>query len=159
MFFFTGQYDRTIDAKNRIQLPSQLRAGVDPERDGVGFYITLGGQRGTLAIFTRRGFEEQGSRMETEFIPGTESQRFELQFYGLASYVEMDKQGRLVLPDALRRKAKLKEEVLLVGQKNRIEIWNRVDLDRAMGIDWEGDEWVDWQRFLRMRPSGPKATG
>ncbi len=152
MRIFTGQYDRTIDAKNRIQLPSQLRAAIDPERDGEGLYVTLGEHRGTLSIYTERQFEERAARMETEFIPGPESRRFELQYYGLASYVEMDKQGRIVLPDRLRRKARLGEEVFLVGQKYRIDVWNREDLNRSLGIDWEGDDWPDWQGFLRMRP-------
>ena len=90
--------------------------------------------------------------METEFLPGPESRRFELQFYGLASYIELDKQGRIVLPDRLVKKARLESEVVLLGQKLRIDLWNRRDLDRSMAIDWEGDEWPDWQGFLRMRP-------
>ena len=159
MRIFTGQYERTIDAKNRIQLPSQLRSAIDPERDGEGLYVTLGEFRGTLSIFTNRGFEELVARIETEFIPGPESRRFELQFYSLASYVDMDKQGRIVLPDRLRKKARLGEEVFLVGQKYRIDVWNRVDLERSMVIDWEGDDWPDWQGFLRMRPAQQREHG
>jgi len=153
MRIFTGQYDRSIDEKNRIQLPSQLRAAIESDRDKPVLYVTLGENRGTLSIFPEKSFEELASRMETEFMPGAESRRFELQFYGLASAVEMDKQGRIVVPDRLRRKARLGEEVLLVGQKNRIDLWNRADLDQALGIDWQGDDWPDWQGYLRMRPS------
>ncbi len=156
MRIFTGQYERTIDAKNRIQLPSQVRAAMDPERDGKGLYVTLGEHRGTLSVFTERGFEELAARIETEFMPGPESRRFELQFYGLASYVEVDKQGRILLPERLRKKARLGEEVFLVGQKLRLDIWNRADFERSMAIDWEGDDWPDWQGFLRMRPAEPK---
>ena len=154
MRFFTGQYERTIDAKKRIQLPSPLRAAIDPKSDGAGLYVTLGEHRGTLSIFTERGFESLANRMETEFLSGPESRRFELQFFALASLVEMDKQGRFVLPDRLVKKARLHTEVCLVGQKNRIEIWNRSDLDKSIGIDWEGDDWPDWQNFLRKRPTG-----
>lgn len=158
MPIFTGQYDRTIDDKNRIQLPSQLRNAIDSERDGPGLYVTLGEDRGTLSIFTERGFEQLATRMETEFMPSEESARFELQFYGLASRVDIDKQGRFVLPDRLVKKARLGTEVFLVGRKQRIDVWNRAELDRAMGIDWEGDEWTNWQRFLRMRPGGAPGT-
>ena len=90
--------------------------------------------------------------METEFQPGPDALRFELQFFGLASRVEVDKQGRFVLPDRLLQKARLKSEVYLVGQKQRIDVWNREDLDRSLGIDWAGDEWPDWHGFLRRRP-------
>lgn len=153
MRIFTGQYDRTIDVKSRIQLPSQLRKAIDPERDGAGLYITLGENRGTLAIYTERAFEELAERIETEFMPGSESRRFELQFYALASYVDFDKQGRLVLPERLRRKARLEDEVYLVGQKHHIDVWNRGEFDRSIGIDWESEDWPDWQSFVRMRPT------
>ncbi|MGB2987732.1 MAG: hypothetical protein WBE26_17840 [Phycisphaerae bacterium] len=158
MRVFTGQYERTIDGHNRFQLPSQLRSAIDPERDGAGLYVTLGEHRRTLSIFTERGFEELAARIETEFMPGPDSRRFELQFYGIASYVDMDKQGRIVLPDRLRKKAGLGEEAILVGQKYRIDVWNRAELERSMGIDWDGDDydWPDWQGFLRMRPEKKK---
>jgi DNA-binding transcriptional regulator/RsmH inhibitor MraZ len=67
--------------------------------------------------------------------------------------VDIDKQGRFVLPDRLVKKAGLQTEVYLIGQKQRIEVWNRDDFDRSLGIDWEGDEWPDWQGFLRQRPT------
>jgi MraZ protein len=153
MRIFTGQYERTIDAKNRLQLPSQFRAAIEPERDGDGLYVCLGEHRRTLSIFTERAFEELTARMETEFIPGPESRRFELQFYASAAHVDVDKQGRIVVPDRLRRKARLGDEVFVVGQKHRIDVWNREDLDRSMGIDWEGEDWPDWQGFLRMQPA------
>lgn len=149
---FTGQYERTIDAKHRIQLPSQLRAELDPELDGRKLYVTLGEYPGTLSIFTPRGFDELAARMQTENTANPAARRFELQFYAIASTVDMDKQGRVVLPERLIRKARFGEDVYLLGQRNRIEIWGRVELDRAMGIDWEGDDWPDWPGFLRQRP-------
>lgn len=158
MRFFTGQHERAIDEKNRIQLPSQLRAAIDAERDGDGLYVTLGEHRGTLSIFTERGFEALASRIETEFMPGPEAQRFELQFYSLASRVEPDKQGRFVLPERLVKKARIGKEVTLVGQKNRIDLWNRADFEQSIGIDWDGDDWPDWQGFLRSRPASPETA-
>lgn len=154
MRVFTGQFDRSIDAKNRIQLPSQLRSAIgrDPEAEGVGLYITLGQYRGTLSMFTEQGFGDVAERLETEFESSDESRRFELQFYALASFVELDKQGRLVLPDRLVKMAKLEEEVFVIGQKNRIDVWNRKALGQAMELDWAGDQWPDWVRFLRRRP-------
>ena len=149
---FTGQYERTIDAKHRIQLPSQLRAELDSDLDGRKLYVTLGEFPGTLSIFTPRGFGALAARMETEYTANPAARRFELQFYAIASTVDMDKQGRIVLPERLIKKARFGEEVCLVGQRNRIEIWGRSELDRAMGIDWAGDDWPDWPGFLRRRP-------
>lgn len=156
MRFFTGQFERTIDGKNRIQLPSQLRSAIDSERDGELLYVTLGEHRGTLSLFTERTFEELAARTETEFKPGEESLRFELQFYGLTAAVELDKQGRFVLPDKLVKKARLGPEVVLVGQGNRIDVWNPAKLERSVGIDWEGDDWPNMQSFRRNRPQNGK---
>lgn len=152
MPIFTGQFDRSIDAKSRLQLPAQLRTAIDPQGEGAPLYITLGENPNTLSIFTEAAFNELAERIPTQIMSGLESRRFERQFYSSTCRVDMDKQGRFVLPDRLRKKAKLADEVSLIGQKHRIEIWNRSDLERELGIEWEGDAWPDWQSFLRMPP-------
>jgi len=152
MRYFTGQFERTIDEKKRIQLPAQLRSAIDEERDGCLLYVTLGEHAGTLSIFTEKGFETVAARTETEFQPGPDALRFELQFFGLTSSVEMDKQGRFVLPDHLFKKARLGTDVVLVGQGTRIDVWDPAALERSMGIDWAGDQWPNWQSYLRNRP-------
>ncbi len=156
MRLFTGQFERTIDAKNRIQLPSPLRGAIDPETDGDLVYVTFGEHRGTLSLFTERAFNELASRSESEFKPTREALQFELQFYGLTAVVELDKQGRFVLPERLLKKARLGPEIVLVGQGNRIDIWNPGDLERSLGINWDGDDWPDLLSFRRNRPSNGK---
>ena len=146
MRFFTGQYDRTVDVKNRIQLPSQLRRAIDPEHDGAGLYVVLGESRGTLAIYTERGFEELAEGIRTEFMSGPEARRFELQFYALASYVDMDKQGRLVLPERLRGKARLGEELAKKCQAvldDRVRAINKVFGDRKKKIKGDIGKFID----------------
>jgi MraZ protein len=159
MRLFTGVHERSIDQKNRIQLPVQYRNVLGPESDGRGIYVTLGEDRHTLLIFSESGFDELATRMETEFNPGPEARRFELQFFSLASFVELDGQGRFVLPDRLRKKARLGDEVYLVGRKYRIEIWNKAEYERSLGIDWESDDWPEWQGYLRMRPAERAGPG
>ncbi len=154
MRFFTGQYERSIDGKNRVQLPSQFRGQIGAKDERLTFVVTFGESRGTLCLYTQEGYEEVAARMETEYMTGPESRRFELQFYGLSTPAEMDKQGRIVLPDRFKKKAGLGEEVVLVGQKNRIEIWSRDAFEKAVGIDWDGEDWPEWQSFLRQRPGG-----
>lgn len=152
MQFFTGCYERTIDNKNRLQLAAQHRSFIDPEADGNGVYITIGEYPGTLSIYTPRGYEARASSIKTEHMGTPAAKRFEMQFYATSNFVDVDKQGRLVLPDLLRKKARLRNEVYLVGQKTRIDIWNRAEFDATMGIDWEGESWPDFGEFLRMPP-------
>ncbi|HNQ23367.1 MAG TPA: hypothetical protein PKK06_09765 [Phycisphaerae bacterium] len=154
MRILVGKFPRTIDGKNRIQLPSELRAAIDPAQDGPGFFITLGEYPHTLSIYPERYFEELANRIETEYMPEDEPRRFELEFYMSARHMDIDAQGRVVLPDDLRTQARLPDEVYLVGQKHRIEVWNREDLERTTAIDWEAGEWPQWPRYIRMRPGG-----
>ena len=152
MPYQTGYFSRTIDEKNRIQLPAQLRDSIDPKRDGCLLYVTFGDWPGTLSIYGEKAFEEVAARTETEFQSGPDAVRFELQFFGLTSSVEMDKQGRFVLPDRLVKKAKLGQEIVLVGQGSRIDIWDPQRYEESLGIDWSGDQWPNWRPFLRRRP-------
>lgn len=156
MPLFTGQFEKTIDAKNRIQLPAQHRSLIDPGEDEKRVYVTLGEYPGTLSIYTVRDFEQRASGIETEYMDDPRAKDFERDFYAATSIVEMDKQGRMVLPDRLRKKARLGEEIYVVGQKHRIDLWNRADFDRNSGINWEDESWPNWSGFLRMKPGSPK---
>lgn len=157
MKLFVGRHDRTLDAKNRIQIPTRFRDVISAEQESQSLYVTPGESRGTLSIFTERRFEELAARMETEFMATPASRKFEQQFYSLTDVVEMDKQGRIVLPEKLTRMARLKGELALVGQKHRIDVWSRGAFEQSLGIDWEGEEWPEWGDFLRMRPGGSAA--
>ena len=153
---FTGHHDRTIDSKNRLQIPSQFRNAIDPERDGPGLYVILGERRHTLSLVTEKQFEELASRVQTEFMSGQDSLDFEQRFYSTASHLDMDKQGRVVLPEYLTTMARIRGEVVLAGAKYRIDIWRRKDFQSFLAIDWEHD-WPNWQRFLRSS-RGPAQT-
>lgn len=172
MKFFTDAHVRSIDKKSRLQVPAPMRAVIReerrrnglPEDEGVVLYVTLGEFPGTLSLLTEARFEELSGRIETEYMTGLESQRFELQFYSSISHVEMDKQGRIVLPDRLLKRAGLVGDVYVVGQKNRIEIWPKDAFEKTRAptwdgkVSWKGDPWPDWQAFLRMRPGDAGRT-
>jgi MraZ protein len=145
---FTGHHERTIDSKNRLQIPSQFRSAIDVERDGAGLYVILGERRHTLSLVTERQFDELAARIQTEFMSDDEALDFEQRFYSTASHLEMDKQGRVVLPEYITSRARIEGEVVLAGAKYRIDIWRKADFAAFMGIDWEHD-WPNLQRFLR----------
>ena len=154
---FTGHHERTIDAKNRLQIPSQFRSAIESDGEGAGVYVMLGERRHTLSLVTERQFEELCRRIQTESMPGQDSLDFEQRFYSTTVRVEMDKQGRVVLPEYLTSMARIKGEVVLAGAKYRIDLWRKKDFAEFLGIDWEHD-WPNWQRFLRSpRPSEPGA--
>lgn len=145
---FTGAYERTIDDKNRIQIPAPFRNALDPERNGGAFYIILGERDNTLAFYPEKYFHDKAAAMRTDQIPGPEALDFEQMFYSLASRVEMDKQGRVVLPERQLGMVDLGAEVLVTGAHYRLDLWRKSDYDKF--IQEAGSRRSVLQSFLRM---------
>ena len=77
---FTGHHARTIDSKNRLQIPSQFRSAIESDGDGGVLYVMLGERRHTLSLVTERQFELLCARVQTESMPGQDSLDFEQRF-------------------------------------------------------------------------------
>lgn len=123
---FTGTYEHTIDAKQRIALPAEVRKRLDPERDGEGFYVTIIDSQGpTLVLYTERDFQRLADRLDdSERDPG-EVLEYEQIMYSSARPVELDKQGRVRIPEQLLREVELGHDVVLIGVKDHMQIRDR----------------------------------
>lgn len=119
---FVGEFDLTLDAKNRLSLPAAVRGAIDPQRDGDGFYITLG-RDGRLCIYTQTRFDLVSSRKRAE--AEADPDRHDITWFAYANSVKPDSAGRLQLTEKMLRKGGLTKEVTLVGQDDRLEIWDR----------------------------------
>ena len=115
---FMGQYNHTIDAKGRVFVPAKFR-----ETLGEQFVVTMG-LDGCLFVYPNDQWEQFANQLKS--LPGTKEAR-QLQRYFLAGAadLEVDKQGRILLPAVLREYAQLDKEVILAGTSKRIEIWNK----------------------------------
>lgn len=125
MASFIGCYQHSFDEKNRLMIPRRLRDRLEGEREGFGFYITRGMEK-CLAMFTSSQWDEIEKEMAgaREEFRNTDNRKFMRQFYGNAEYVEMDKQGRILLTERLKKLGELSRDVVLVGVGKRIEIWD-----------------------------------
>ncbi len=123
-----GEYDLTIDDKNRLLIPSEIRKQIDPARDGEGFFLTIGTNR-RLWLYTSAYYEALVLQEPGEMIPGTDRLEFDLLNFALASKVETDKQGRLLVPDKLLKRSATGKDVYLIGVRNHLELWNRDEWD------------------------------
>lgn len=123
---FTGTYEHTIDAKQRIALPAEVRKRLRPDRDGEGFYVTIIDSHGpTLVLYTERDFERIADQLnDSERSPG-EVLEYEEIMYSSARPVELDKQGRIRLPEQLLREVDLGRDVVLIGVKDHMQIRDR----------------------------------
>jgi len=121
-----GEHELTVDEKNRILVPSQVRKQLDPERDGEAFFLVTG-RDGRLWLYPERHYEQLVSRDPSELTPSEDTLAFDRLMLGLASRVEWDKQGRVLLPDKALKRAGIGKEVTLVGARDHLELWNRAD--------------------------------
>jgi MraZ protein len=159
---FTGTYERTIDGKQRLAIPADIRGMLTEEqtrsaeesgsnanpatddklensngkaKSGISLYVSLGDNQVlciyTVALFNQRAVELDSSNAD----PDT---RFEYEriMYSLSRRVELDKQGRIRVPEQLKDLAKLGNDVVLIGVRDHLEVRNR-------------DEWeIDRQKIL-----------
>lgn len=123
MLLLTGEYEHTIDDKSRLFISNKLRSQVDADEHGSNFYLVLGAN-GILCLYPEKCFEQ----IALAVAPGTdapdEAVAFERLTFALASKIELDRQGRLLLNEKLRKRAGLKNTVTLVGVRDHIELWN-----------------------------------
>jgi MraZ protein len=119
-----GQHRYQLDAKGRIGLPSKFR---EPFADGV--YLTLG-QDGCLFAFPSEEWQRRSEEVRGRPLAGLESRAYARMFFGNAERVDLDRQGRLVIPQKLRTQVGLGREAVVLGVSERLEIWASDSWDR-----------------------------
>lgn len=119
MAFFTGSYPRSLDGKSRLAIPKPLREPLGNE-----VYVAPGTE-GAIAVFPADEFQRWGERFFAA-APATQDVRaFQRLFYGQAQYAELDGQGRLRIPGDLMAAGRIQTEVMLVGVRDHLEVWDR----------------------------------
>jgi MraZ protein len=115
---FLGEFSHIIDDKGRLTLPAKYRTDL-----GHGVVVTRGVDK-CLFIFTAEEFQRLADQIGQ--LPMTQSEARELSrhFFSGASDVELDKQGRVLIPQNLRDYAGLDGEVMVTGINTRIEVWD-----------------------------------
>ena len=82
------------------------------------------GTDGSLALYTESAFAALGDRLAKSSPTGKEVRDFGRLFYAMAQSVEMDGQGRIRIPLELFQLAELGQEVMMVGVRDKVEIWD-----------------------------------
>ncbi|MCC6507987.1 MAG: division/cell wall cluster transcriptional repressor MraZ [Pirellulaceae bacterium] len=148
----TGSYRRTLDDKSRLAIPKQLR-------DALGFteqtvlYLAPGTD-GSLAIYTHEVFDGLGQRLAAASPAAQELRSFSRLFYAQAQMAEVDKQGRLRIPPELAALAKLTSEVVLLGVRDHMELW-----DAAAWSAYLGDNQPQYDRLAENALGPQSPTG
>ena len=116
---FMGEYNHTIDAKGRLIIPSKFREVLGEE------FVVTKGLDGCLFVFDNNEWSAFENKLKTLPITNKDARKFVRFFLAGAASVEVDKQGRILVPGVLREFSELLKDVVLIGVGSRVEIWSK----------------------------------
>ena len=115
---FIGEYNHTIDDKGRLNIPVKFRQDL-----AKGAVVTRG-LDASLFLFPKEEWDKLASKLAGLPLGQSNTRAFARLMLAGAMDVEMDKQGRLVLPEYLRQYAGIKKSVVVAGLYTRLELWD-----------------------------------
>ena len=124
----TGTYPRTLDDKKRLALAKRLREQLgDPET----LFVTPGPDQ-CLWLYTQAGLERLAEKLDQAPATDAEARVFRRLYFAQTEAVDVDGSGRILVPERLVQFASLKHDVVLLGVRDHLELW---DAER-------------WQRYI-----------
>lgn len=118
--FFSGTFERTLDAKNRVAVPAAWVSGEDVE-----FFVVPHPVDGQLMVMPQAELRATEQQIKDSSIAPHEKRMAIRQFLGAAHRVLTDKQGRILIPDTHAASAGISGEIVFVGAGGRFEIWSK----------------------------------
>lgn len=121
---FIGEYQHTLDPKNRVIMPSKFR-----EKLGDSFVMTKGLDN-CLFIYSSTEWSIVEDKLKSLPMTNKDARAFVRFFFAGACECELDKQGRILMPNNLKDYAKIDKELVIIGVSTRIEIWSREEWNK-----------------------------
>lgn len=119
-----GEYQHNLDPKGRLAIPVKFRENLQS-----GAIITRG-LDSCLFVFAPKEWQALAEKLIALPLAQANSRAFVRLMLAGATDVEVDSQGRVLVPDYLRKYAGLKKEAVVAGLYNRIEIWDKENWNR-----------------------------
>ena len=116
---FTGETERSIDEKLRISLPSEMREGF-----ASGVVYASPGPNDTIWLSPEHTFEKKANSLEQSLLPDEDAMEFEQILFSQSRRIEIDKAGRIRLPDALLSLAGIAQQAYVIGVGDHLEVLN-----------------------------------
>lgn len=131
---FGGTVFHQVDEKGRVRIPakflSKSASGAKPGEDGVYKFVFMAGANGCISAYLEDDLNVRLARLNA--IPDSDSRtvKAKRKILGSIEDVETDRQGRVVIPSALRMYAGIVRELVSVGVGDHFEIWAREVYDK-----------------------------
>jgi len=125
----TGTHPRTLDDKHRLGLPKRLREQIG---DVSQLFVTPGPDQ-CLWVFEQENLEKLARRLDETPAAHGDGRVFRRLFFAQMESVELDKMGRVLIPERLVRFAGLDKEVVLIGVRDHLELWDAEKWNAYLG--------------------------
>ena len=136
---FTGEYRHNLDAKGRLIIPAKFRDQLGDE-----FTVTRS-LDGCLAMYASTEWQALEDKLNELPMTNEKARSLKRFLLGSAAACELDKQGRILLPQVLRDRAGLDKDITLLGVGDHIEIWNTSTYEEKYSFDDEAALEADWE--------------
>jgi MraZ protein len=135
---FRGINVITIDTKGRLTIPARYRSALGAE-EKAPLVITIDTEETCLLLYTAAQWQIIEDNLQKLPSFNAAARRIQRLLIGHATDVELDSNGRVLLPPALRSYAQLEKDVVMIGQGNKFEVWNN-ELWEARREQWMAEE-------------------
>jgi len=116
---FMGEFQHSIDDKGRIIVPAKFREPLGPQ------FIVTRGLDNCLFVYPMSEWGVLEQKLKSLPLMKSDARAFSRFFFSGATECELDKQGRVNLPNHLREYAKLDKDCVVIGVSNRVEVWSK----------------------------------
>ncbi len=116
----TGTHSRTLDDKNRLALPRRVREQLGEPGT---LFVTPGPDK-CLWLYTQAGLEQLAAKLDQTPATDAEARVFRRLYFAQTEAVDLDRSGRVLIPERLIQFAGLKREVVLIGIRDHLELWD-----------------------------------
>lgn len=168
-----GNYEAKLDETNRLMLPAAIRKCVAPEVLAEGLFVVPKDRGQRLWLYPKVFFQQIVASAVVprhRLVPDEVTQDVARLFCGLPVHVDIDKQGRVSLPEREVQEARLEKDVVLVGMDDHIELWSRSAWERKRiallesqaAIEESARKWMDARSAAPASAAvagGPQAAG
>lgn len=116
----TGTYPRTLDDKKRLTLPKRIRELLGEPST---LFVTPGPDQ-SLWVYTQAELERLAGRLDEAPATDAEARVFRRLYFAQTESVDVDKTGRVLVPDRLLKFAGLVHDIVLLGVRDHLELWD-----------------------------------
>lgn len=116
---FIGEYNHNLDAKGRLAIPAKFRSLL---KNGA---VVTRGLDNSLFLYPKKQWEIEAKKIASMPISQANARAFSRHMLAGAMDVEFDSQGRITLPEYLRKFAGLKKDTVIAGLYDKLEIWDK----------------------------------